>query len=306
LQEIQSRLELAYWRLLSHWRLRRARTDACKFWEVQAEERDDVNQARALRNRPPANDDLVGLAFSGGGIRSATFNLGIVQGLAERDYLRQIDYTSTISGGGYIGSWLVSWIRRAGFERVQQRLAENRQAPPPHEPQRYLEPTQIRALRQYSNYLTPRAGVLSTDTWAALAVYERNLMLNLVVLIASGVAVLLLPDFALWSLKAGELPSAGSLIGIAAAMTVLAMTVVGLGFGALSKHSSVMGGWRKHIVGHAGLYTAGPLFVAAISTSVLLGYWYSSSAQNRNSWILYGGLLYLIPWLFTVIGEKSG
>src|SRR5215831_13983311 len=53
----------------------------------------------------------LGLAFSGGGIRSATFNLGVLQGLAERGLLAHIDYLSTVSGGGYIGSWLHGVIR---------------------------------------------------------------------------------------------------------------------------------------------------------------------------------------------------
>ena len=47
---------------------------------------------------------LVGLAFSGGGIRSATFNLGILQALATLKLLEPIDYLSTVSGGGYIGN----------------------------------------------------------------------------------------------------------------------------------------------------------------------------------------------------------
>src|SRR5271155_1253197 len=38
---------------------------------------------------------LVGLAFSGGGIRSATFNLGVLQGLAELRLLPMFDYVST-------------------------------------------------------------------------------------------------------------------------------------------------------------------------------------------------------------------
>ena len=57
-------------------------------------------------------DNLTGLAFSGGGIRSATFNLGILQALAERGLLRKFDYLSTVSGGGYIGSWLAALTRR--------------------------------------------------------------------------------------------------------------------------------------------------------------------------------------------------
>jgi len=43
---------------------------------------------------------LVGLAFSGGGIRSATFNLGILQALARMKLLSKFDYLSTVSGGG--------------------------------------------------------------------------------------------------------------------------------------------------------------------------------------------------------------
>jgi predicted acylesterase/phospholipase RssA len=48
---------------------------------------------------------LVGLAFSGGGIRSATFNLGVLQGFAKLGLLPMFDYLSTVSGGGYIGGW---------------------------------------------------------------------------------------------------------------------------------------------------------------------------------------------------------
>ena len=55
---------------------------------------------------------LVGLAFSGGGIRSATFNLGVLQALARFGLLRSFDYLSTVSGGGYIGAWLSAWVNR--------------------------------------------------------------------------------------------------------------------------------------------------------------------------------------------------
>ena len=57
--------------------------------------------------------DVVGLAFSGGGIRSATFNLGVLQGLQELDLLSSVDYLSTVSGGGFIGSWLVANVKRS-------------------------------------------------------------------------------------------------------------------------------------------------------------------------------------------------
>ncbi|HLE83350.1 MAG TPA: hypothetical protein VJG13_03345, partial [Thermoanaerobaculia bacterium] len=59
----------------------------------------------ACPGRPPA--DMVGVGLSGGGIRSATFCLGFFQGLAARGGLiRQIDYLSSVSGGGYFGAFL--------------------------------------------------------------------------------------------------------------------------------------------------------------------------------------------------------
>src|ERR1700750_3160958 len=51
------------------------------------------------------------LCISGGGIRSATFGLGILQGLARCGLLDRFHYLSTVSGGGYIGSWLSAWIK---------------------------------------------------------------------------------------------------------------------------------------------------------------------------------------------------
>ena len=53
---------------------------------------------------------LIGLAFSGGGIRSATTNLGIAQALSRMGILRLVDYLSTVSGGGYIGGCLTSFL----------------------------------------------------------------------------------------------------------------------------------------------------------------------------------------------------
>lgn len=49
---------------------------------------------------------LVGLALSGGGIRSATFCLGLLRALARNGVLHRFDYLSTVSGGGYIGAML--------------------------------------------------------------------------------------------------------------------------------------------------------------------------------------------------------
>ena len=112
---------------------------------------------------PQDQDEFLGLSFSGGGIRSATFNLGVLQALSELRLLREFDYLSTVSGGGYIGSWLSAWIHRAGADTVQQQLSIKDHPD--------AEPKEMTFLRSYSNYLTPRTGIFSTDTLAAVATY---------------------------------------------------------------------------------------------------------------------------------------
>lgn len=147
------------------------------------------------------------LCFSGGGIRSATFGLGVLQGLArwsapgadgERPkLLGEFDFLSTVSGGGYLGGWLSAWTARQeriatdGFAQVIKKLAERPIAA--FDP----EPKPIRYLRQFSNYLTPRLGLLSGDTWALVATVGRNMFLNWLVLMPLVAATLLVPVLAL-------------------------------------------------------------------------------------------------------------
>ena len=133
---------------------------------------------------------LMGLCFSGGGIRSATFNLGILQGLAELNLLRCFDYLSTVSGGGYIHQWFAAWSLRRGFDQVEKRLIP---LPEPDNPGDHPEP--IRWLRRYSNYLTPENGLLSGDTWVAIATWLRNTVLNQAILFSGLIFVALLLRF---------------------------------------------------------------------------------------------------------------
>lgn len=51
-----------------------------------------------------------GFAISGGGIRSASFGLGVMQALVTCDKLKKIDYMSTVSGGGYVRAAL-TWAK---------------------------------------------------------------------------------------------------------------------------------------------------------------------------------------------------
>ena len=131
---------------------------------------------------------LSALCVSGGGIRSATFALGAIQGLAEHGLLDRFDYLSTVSGGGYIGSWLTSWSKRAGgLRNVIPRLRRDAKPPGPG------EPDPIDHLREYSNYLTPKLGSLSADTWTLAATVLRNILLNWLVLVPLLTCALLVP-----------------------------------------------------------------------------------------------------------------
>ena len=163
-----------------------------------------VNQPVAASSEPHKPDAdsnraldscLFGVALSGGGIRSATFALGVLQGLADRGLLRQVDYLSTVSGGGYIGSWLLSRIKRQGGPRQVQEVEEMLTSEHASHPER-ADQTPIHFLRQYSNYLTPRLGLLSADVWTMGATWFRNTFLNLLMLVAAIGAALLIPRLA--------------------------------------------------------------------------------------------------------------
>jgi len=94
--------------------------DAETFKTVYAEERTAIRNRRSkllyddgTRNDPKKlPEQLVGLALSGGGIRSATFCLGFLQELHRLKLLRVFDYMSTVSGGGYVGAWWSAWLAR--------------------------------------------------------------------------------------------------------------------------------------------------------------------------------------------------
>jgi hypothetical protein len=121
------------------------------------------------------------LCLSGGGIRSACISLGVVQGLSSRELLRKFHYLSTVSGGGYLGCWLSTWIsalrrpRFAGNAREVEHLMSK--------PDKGVEAPEIRNLRTNSNYLTPRVGALSVDLFACIMIIVRNLIVNWLVLI---------------------------------------------------------------------------------------------------------------------------
>ena len=76
--------------------------------DVRRGERTAGDDRRAARGLPPADGDEVGLALSGGGVRSGAIGLGVIQALHRTGTLRAFDYLCTVSGGGYAGAFLSS------------------------------------------------------------------------------------------------------------------------------------------------------------------------------------------------------
>lgn len=178
-------------------------------------------RAQALHERIHALDEERApwaLCLSGGGIRSATLGLGVLQGLARRKLLGRFTYLSTVSGGGYIGSWLSRWIAQSGgdiaaVEKALQGCASASCAA--------QEPVQVSRLRAYSNYLSPKWG-LSADLFTLVSIVLRNLLLNACVLLPLIAAAMLVPQLYLGLLGADADRVAAPMLAIAALCLIVA------------------------------------------------------------------------------------
>lgn len=171
---------------------------------IEKTELESINSGRKEEKLSDVNGlDTFALAFSGGGIRSATLCLGVIQALAERRLLRKFDYLSTVSGGGYIGSWLTSRLtqgkakddnlRTMHVSDLEEELAVRDSTGKVRLRAGTDEPDSIRHLRSYSSYLTPHSGLFSLDTLTAVVTWCRNVLLNMLILVAFVAVILLIP-----------------------------------------------------------------------------------------------------------------
>jgi len=160
--------------------------------------------------------DLVGLAFSGGGIRSATFNLGILQGLAEKNIITKIDYLATVSGGGYAGGFWTRWRRwQADKNLCDASFPTAPQAPELGHLKEVRESAQLRHLREFSRFLIPRKG-LNGEFWSVVISILSGIIPSLIAALAS---VLLLTT--VWALVAAGLTGPHGLVaGVLSAIFV--------------------------------------------------------------------------------------
>jgi hypothetical protein len=139
--------------------------------EIEEAESVHILRRRAVMGYPcEVVDNTIGLALSGGGIRSATFCLGVVQTLHRRGIFNQVDYLSTVSGGGYLGTFISSYLGTA-TDKTSPASPQAKQEDPPtespkHRVDKFLgrgddelaEPAPIRHLRNNSKYLLNGGG----------------------------------------------------------------------------------------------------------------------------------------------------
>jgi hypothetical protein len=218
-------------------------------------------------------EDAVGMAFSGGGIRSATFCLGVTQVLADKQLLKDVDFLSTVSGGGYTGSFIT---RRLGEGTPCADLAH------PKGP----DPAPIQYLRHHAEFLLP---VNLRDSWSMVTATFAGMLLNwtvpllvivfaalaatfarplysgkwLIIILAGTVAlsgIALIPYCIL--MRKGERPArfGGRLIGVLAALAVLlgALWLIALGYQSLPKWIASFGAVSG---GLGALIAAGPAII---------------------------------------------
>src|SRR5262245_15535338 len=184
-----------------------------------------------------AGINAVGLGLSGGGIRSSTFCLGVTQVLAERGLLKDIDFLSTVSGGGYVGCFLTS---RLGNDEPYTDVNS------PHGP----DPDPIRYLRQHAKYLT---AIDLKQRWSMVTATLAGMLLNWTapVLLIAVAALIAIGLAQIWSDQLWLL-----LLAISGGFTLLALLLYA-GLIRFGPGPGSMGGWSL------GLTAALTLFIAA-------------------------------------------
>jgi hypothetical protein len=223
-------------------------------------------------------------------LRSATFNLGILQGLARVGVLDKFDYLSTVSGGGFIGSWLTAWIHRekGNVSAVASQLARS-----PDDPLK-PEPEPLHRVRLSAKYLSSQPGLFSIDKFTLLAVYFVNLILNWLVFVPVIMALLMLPRIWVALLKTSYgkvyLDSRPLLvvgfIGATLALTFLFTNLPGV---RLFRFSET---WFFY-------FCLIPLVISAMAFTT---YWFRLGTGRSTLWsfMVFAIALGMLPWIFSL------
>ena len=152
------------------------------FTEIYAAEYSEIMNAGTSVAREPSTDDgMTGLALSGGGIRSASFSLGVLQAFNATGLLAKFKYLSTVSGGGYIGTSMTVAMSD-GTTTTDDTDRENHKAVFPFGKtgQDVGETESTRHLRDNSRYLLQN-GIGSA--LSAFVIYLRGIVMNVIIIL---------------------------------------------------------------------------------------------------------------------------
>ncbi|WP_293225661.1 hypothetical protein [Ottowia sp.] len=279
---------------------------------------------RRERIGQPADAPRAGLALSGGGIRSATLSLGALQALARAGRLDGFDYLSTVSGGGYAGSFMGSLftpdaVRRGAStppspdELMQARadalarLAAVEQRAEDLEGSRASEAGALEWLRDSGRYLAPNGG---GDYFYMLVLWLRNLVavhyvigISLLLPLAL-LAVLNLasaPVLARWLPALPGAWAAGALyLWLALAVALLAVLPLGVGYWCTELPARAGGSAAARWA--AGLLTRSSI-LAFVAGPVIAG---AGWGQAWARWAVLAGVVAWLGWLWFAIGWTCG
>lgn len=272
------------------------------FDQVRAAEQDWLRARRQAAGVAPEAPPL-GLAFSGGGIRSACFHLGVLEALEEAGQLKRVDYLSSVSGGGYIAGCF-QWLKHQALPNDPARLFR----------QPINGATAIDWLRAHASYLTAGKGVNSMTLFAALLASSLfNLLLVLPVLLFAlwlfGLPHTHLAWPAGWHLPGGEQIEghAGYLLalllaGLLAGLYLLAIPTMAFWRGRRQHHSFAPRRWMGWLLGSAlvcGL-------VGSLPMAAQLGDMLVALADRESLASLGKHLSYLVPLAGGITALKLG
>lgn len=180
-------------------------------------------------DEPSPEHELVGMCLSGGGIRSATFGLGVIQALARKGLFEHVDYLSTVSGGGFTGSMLSA---------VLNDPRQTKEPFPVRKETGESEPPALHHLRDASRYLS--SGSLLESLRLPMVIIRGIILSLLIVLPTIMIAVFLTelayegglwPDYAVLSGRThlNVFPIIGSLFVLAICLVPFLRSVPGYG-----------------------------------------------------------------------------
>ncbi len=268
-----------------------------------------------LRREQPAlptentDDHLVGLAISGGGIRSASIALGIIQSFAREGKLERFDYLSTVSGGGYLGS-AISWFlsrkdQNPEFGLSPENFPFGTDWPGTHAKDSERQKALMRYLRQHGNYLLPGDGL---NALAGASAVIRAIFVNLAVWIPVITALLWLGMATSFNFKSFSLPESvccGQMVACDGAAAQCS------GIASISRPEA----WPfQSVEGWLVIAIAFFAIVAVLySMSTGVGHWFRSYSLRRFLEEYSGkalGIIILLavvvslPWLASYVGEQ--